>query len=507
MVKKSNLKIVFQYRGLLLVFLTLRNLALSLMRNFFLFFSLFFLSFSTQAKLTLPAILSDNMVLQQNSVVKLWGTSSLKKSVTVKVSWSSTWFQTWTKADGSWEIQLFTPAGSFQEHWIKISDAADQKNLQNVLIGEVWLCSGQSNMAMTYRGYRNQPIADAEQTISEANNVKGIRTFNVEKEASFTPKNSTGGVWLKASSSTLSDFSVVGYTYAQALQQELHVPIGFINSSYGGSTIEGWLNAATLEKHTDKPIDKNIPDSLSFLRQTVFFYNMIRPLRQFKIKGVLWYQGEGNSSKPDGYAQKLLDLIFLWRFTFADNNLPFYLVEIAPYLYDHPTAAAKLREAQSEVALSVPNCGIVSTIDLVPLQDAANIHPPQKKPIGSRLANLALSQTYMLPSENVNSPRFSHYEIQGNTCVLYFDNATTGLTGKTIDNQVFTGFEIADSTQRFTPVTAAIGPSPNSLVIEFPTQNFGQLKAIRYCFKNYEAGTVFNMAGLPLFPFRTDDWD
>jgi hypothetical protein len=163
-VKKSNLKIVFQYRGLLLVFLTLRNLALRLMRNFFLFFSLFFLSFTTQAKLTLPAILSDNMVLQQNSVVKLWGTSSLKKSVTVKVSWSSTWFQTWTKADGSWEIQLFTPAGSFQEHWIKISDAADQKNLQNVLIGEVWLCSGQSNMAMTYRGYKNQPITDAEQS-------------------------------------------------------------------------------------------------------------------------------------------------------------------------------------------------------------------------------------------------------------------------------------------------------------------------------------------------------
>ena len=477
-----------------------------MMRYFSLFLLLFWAS-AAFSKLGLPPILADNMVLQQNSTVKLWGTSSVKKSITVKVSWSSTWFQTWTKPDGTWEIQLFTPAGSFQEQWIKISDANDVKELKNILIGEVWLCSGQSNMAMTFRGYKNQPIADADQFIAEANNTQGIRTFNVEKEASFTPKKVGEGDWLSASSATLSNFSAVGYTYALELQKTLNVPIGIINSSYGGSTIEGWLNAATLEKHSTTPIDKSIPDSLSFLRQTVFFQNMIRPLRQYKIKGVLWYQGEGNTSRPNGYAQKLLDLIFLWRFTFSDYNLPFYLVEIAPYLYEHPTSAAKLRQAQSEVALSVPNCGIVSTIDLVPLQDASNIHPPQKKPIGTRLANLALSQTYMLPSENVNSPRFTHYEIQGNTCVLYFDNATTGLTGKTLDTNVFTGFEIADSTQRFTPVTAAIGPSPNSLVIEFPTQNFGQLKAIRYCFKNYEVGTVFNMAGLPLFPFRTDDWD
>ncbi len=477
------------------------------MRQILVFTTLLFWSLAAQAKLTLPAILSDNMVLQQNSVVKLWGTSTLKKSVTVKVSWSTTWFQTWTKADGSWEIQLFTHAGSFQEHWIKISDAADQKNLQNILIGEVWLCSGQSNMAMTYRGYKNQPIADADQTIAEAKNSVGIRTFNVEKEASFTPKNTAGGTWLNASSVTLPNFIVVGYSYAQELQKTLKVPIGIINSSYGGSTIEGWLNAATLEKFTDKPIDKNIPDSLSFLRQTVFFNNMIRPLRHYKIKGVLWYQGEANSEHPKGYSQKLQDLIFLWRFTFSDTNLPFYLVEIAPYRYDHPTSAAVLREEQSKVALSVPNCGMVCTSDLVPQSEANCIHPPYKKPIGIRLANLALVQTYDQPLENVNSPRFSHYEIQGNTCILYFEHAINGLVGKLPDNKIFTGFEIADASKQFVAITASAGPKPNTLAIELPTQNFGQLRAIRYCFKNYDAGTVFNQEGLPLFPFRTDDWE
>ena len=155
------------------------------------------------SKIVLPPILDDQMVLQQNSTVKLWGSSTLKKGITVKVSWSSTWFQTWTKPDGTWEIEIFTPAGSFQEHWLKISDANDVKELKNILIGEVWLCSGQSNMAMTFRGYKNQPIANADQFIAEANNTKGIRTFNVEKEASYTSSNTARGNWLNASSASL----------------------------------------------------------------------------------------------------------------------------------------------------------------------------------------------------------------------------------------------------------------------------------------------------------------
>jgi sialate O-acetylesterase len=477
-----------------------------MMRYFSLFLLLFWAS-AAFSKIVLPPILDDQMVLQQNSTIKLWGTSSLKKSITVKVSWSSTWFQTWTKPDGTWEIQLFTPAGSFQEQWIKISDANDVKELKNILIGEVWLCSGQSNMAMTFRGYKNQPIADADQFIAEANNTQGIRTFNVEKEASFTPKKVGEGNWLSASSATLSNFSVVGYTYALELQKTLKVPIGIINSSYGGSTIEGWLNAATLEKHSTTPIDKSVPDSLSFLRQTVFFQNMIRPLRQYKIKGVLWYQGEGNSSKPAGYAQKLQDLIFLWRFSFSDTELPFYLVEIAPHTYDHPTAAAELREAQSEVALSVPNCGIISTSDLVPLELAGNIHPPLKQPIGSRLANLALVQTYhqTLPAQAVYSPRLSHYEIVASQCILYFNNAPDGFLTNP-NNPYFEGFEIAEQAfpGRFIAVKAKPGPLPNTLLIDLPVNDFGTLSAIRYCFKNYAPASVFNSAGLPLFPFRTD---
>ncbi len=476
------------------------------MIRYFSLLLLLFWSAATFAKIGLPPILADDMVLQQSTTVKLWGTSSVKKSITVKVSWSSTWFQTWTKADGTWELQLFTPVGSFQEHWIKITDANDQKEIKNILIGEVWLCSGQSNMAMTFRGYKYQPIANAEQFISEANNIKGIRTFNVDKEASFTPKNVGEGKWLNVSSANLPIFSVVGYTYALELQKSLQVPVGIINSSFGGSTIEGWLNAATLEKHSSIPIDISIPDSVSFLRQTVFFQNMIRPLRQFKIKGVLWYQGEGNCSKPTGYAQKLQDLIFLWRYTFSDTELPFFLVEIAPYLYENQDLAAILREEQNKVAISVPNCGIISTSDLVPPEQAGNIHPPLKQPIGQRLANLALLQTYHhdLPAQQVYSPRFHHYEIKGQECILYFDNALDGFRTNP-SSPYYDGFEISERIlpEHFRAFQARPGLLPNTLVIDLPINDFGEPFAIRYCFKNYAKATVFNSAGLPLFPFRT----
>lgn len=472
-----------------------------------LFFCLLvFTSFQAAAKLQLAPILANNMVLQQNSTVKIWGSSTPNKVLTVKVSWTNTWFQTQAKPDGSFEVDLFTPAGSFQAQWIKISNGADQKQLQNILIGEVWLCSGQSNMAMTFRGYKNQPIADAQAIITDPVAHANIRTFNVEKEPSYTQKNTANGSWILFEGAERAQFSAVAYFYALQLQETLKVPVGLINSSYGGSTVEGWLNTGTLEKYPDTPLVKNIPDSLAHLRQSVFFNNMIRPLRNYKIKGVLWYQGEGNADQPQGYAQKLQDLIFLWRFTFSDTQLPFYLVEIAPFRYDHPTAAAVLREEQSKVALNVPNCGIISTSDLVPLSEANCIHPPLKKPIGTRLANVALNQTYhQVPAQAV-SPRFSHYKIEGNTCILYFDHAENGFLTPEQDKTIFTGFEIADASQKFISVVAKPGPTPNSLILALPAQNFGPLKSVRYCFKNYEAATVFNQAELPLFPFRTDDW-
>jgi sialate O-acetylesterase len=464
---------------------------------FFLLLSLIHLQL--QASIKLPMILSDNMVLQQKSVVKLWGTSTTKKNITVRVSWTNTLFSCVTKPDGAWEISIFTPKGTFEKQSIIISDGTPL-TLKNVLIGEVWLCAGQSNMAMTFSGYRNQPIANAKIEIEAAKEESGIRMFNVDKTASYAPTISAKGYWLLSNPKNLSSYSVVGYTYAQQLQKTLNCPIGIINSSFGGSTIEGWLNQSTVEKYMDYPYNANIPDSMSNLRPCVMFQGMIRPLRNYQIKGIVWYQGEGNVGRSATYAQKLQDLAYLWRFTFENPELPFYVVEIAPYLYESISEPAKIREAAFKATHNLENAGIVCTNDLVPSTEATCIHPPVKKPIGERLGNLSLLKTYRIDSIQGLSPEFDHLELHEDEVVLFFKNSYEGLQHEGI----ITGFEIGNSIHEFHLVNAEIGDNKSTIVI--PLEKGTSVHSVRYCFKNYQVGNVKNSAGLPLFPFRTDDW-
>lgn len=477
------------------------------MRRLLTFISILLCHSFFHAQIQLPSVWSSDMVLQQNSRIKLWGNSLPNKEITVTVSWSNTKFSSWTSNSGNFEVELFTPSGSFTAQQIKIRVGSETKELKNILIGEVWLCSGQSNMAMTFRGYKNQPVADAQETISDTTNRTSIRTFNANKEASYEYKSETKGEWIAFEGKSKINFSAVGYFFAQQLQDKLNVPIGIINSSFGGTYIEGWLNEETLKKYPEVSLKKDVADSVAYMRHAVFYYNMIRPLRNFKIKGVLWYQGESNTGAPKGYHQKLQDLIFLLRYSFSDLTLPFIVVEIAPYLYSNPTDAAKLREQQSQVALGVPNCGIISTSDLVPLQEANNIHPPLKKPIGERLAQLALNLSYPHLPKTPQSPRFNRYELEGSSCMLYFDFAEKGFSLVDSSQNGKSGFEVADSTKQFQAVSIMQGPVPNSLKLLLPERNFGMLQSIRYCFKNFEEGTVFNREGLPLFPFRTDNWE
>lgn len=457
-----------------------------------------FLSFS-RATIRLPEVLSDNMVLQQNSVIKLWGTSSVKKNVTVKVSWTNTVFSSTCKADGSFEISIFTPKGSFSKHNIILSDGTST-TLKNVLIGEVWFCAGQSNMAMTFSGYKNQPIANAKEAIAAAQEESGIRMYNVEKSASYAAVNPIKGTWLVSNPKNLPAFSVVAYFYALQLQQSLKVPVGIINSSYGGSTIEGWLNQGTVQKYKDYPYDTSIPDSLSQLRPTVMFQGMVRPYRNLRIRGFIWYQGEGNVGRSASYAQKLQDLAYLWRFTFDDANLPFYVVEIAPYLYESISEPAKIREAAFQATHILDHAGIVCTNDLVPLTEAGCIHPSNKQPIGERLGNLILQKNYGFDTIQAESPSFDHYELKGDSVILFFQNTYYGLQHE----GDISGFELGDEKHEFHSVAAKLGRTKNTIIIHLPKGS--SFHSLRYCFKNYQVGNVKNSSGLPLFPFRTDDW-
>ena len=460
----------------------------------------FLFGFMLNAKVVLPDILSDNMVIQQNSSIKLWGTAKAKTSVKIKVSWSTVPYTCRSEKNGQWQISIQTNAASFQKHTITISDGK-LITIQNVLIGEVWLCSGQSNMEMSFNGFKNQPIADANYYISNAKKESGIRMLNVVKSSSINSNSVGKGKWLESSPQNLPSFSATAYFFALRLQEQLKVPIGIINSSYGGSCIEGWLSPGNLERYTDFDFKQKIPDSMSWQRPNVMYQNMIKPFRNYVINGFVWYQGESNVERYATYAQKLQELVYLWRYTFDNADLPFYVVEIAPFLYGDLVQAAKLREAQFQGVNLMYNTGYVCTNDLVLESEATNIHPSQKKPIGDRLANLVLHDSYHFDTIHAYSPAFDQYCITNDSIVLHFKNSEQGFQFQ----QEFVGFEVADSTKSFISASASAGIDKNTLVIKMG--NGYVPLAVRYCFKNFQLGNVKSTYGLPLVPFRTDDWD
>ena len=460
----------------------------------------FLFGFMLNAKVVLPDMLSDNMVIQQNSSIKLWGTAKAKTSVKIKVSWSTVPYTCRSEKNGQWQISIQTNAASFQKHTITISDGK-LITIQNVLIGEVWLCSGQSNMEMSFNGFKNQPIADANYYISNAKKESGIRMLNVVKSSSINSNSVGKGKWLESSPQNLPSFSATAYFFALRLQEQLKVPIGIINSSYGGSCIEGWLSPGNLERYTDFDAKQKIPDSMSWQRPNVMYQNMLKPYRDYVINGFVWYQGESNVGRYGTYAQKLQELIYLWRYTFNNADLPFYVVEIAPFLYGDLDPAAKLREAQFQGVNLMYNTGYVCTNDLVLESEATNIHPSQKKPIGDRLANLVLHDSYHFDTIHAYSPSIDQYCITNDSIVLYFKNSEQGFQFQ----QEFVGFEVADSTKSFISASASLGIDKNTLVIKMG--NGYVPMAVRYCFKNFQLGNVKSTYGLPLVPFRTDDWD
>lgn len=460
----------------------------------------FLFGFMLNATVILPDVLGHNMVLQQNSSVILWGSANANTKITLKVSWSAPEYNCVSAKNGNWQISIPTCSASFTKQSITVSDGKSI-TLNNILIGEVWLCSGQSNMEMPLGGYKNEFVEEAADYMAVASDESGIRMFNVVKSASVKGDNSGKGSWLESNKQNFSSLSATAYFFALRLSKNLQVPIGIINASYGGSSIEGWLHPGAVEKYNDFEFKQGFPDSMRWMRPYVMYQNMIKPLSNYIINGFVWYQGESNVGRFASYAQKLQDLVYLWRFTFHNPDLPFYVVEIAPYQYDKTSQAAKLREAQLKGINLIANSGFVCTNDLVYDKEITIIHPSQKKPIGDRVANLVLHNNYGYDSIKANSPSLSKFSISSDSIILTFDNNYDGFLAQ----QELVGFEIADSSQVFRKAEAFFGEANNTISIKFE-KGFRPL-AVRYCFNNFQVGNVKNSAGLPLIPFRTDEWD
>jgi sialate O-acetylesterase len=449
-----------------------------------------------KAEISLPAIFGDHMVLQQQTDAMIWGFASPNKTVKLTASWSKRNYTTQSDANGKWELRIATPAagGPFQ---ITITDGKPL-TLSDILIGEVWVCSGQSNMQMPMKGYYNQPILGANEAIATSAN-RTIRLFTVERDKSLAEKDDFTGDWKACLPENVVDFSATAYFFGRMVNQALDVPVGLICSSWGGTRIEPWISANGLEDFDWVSLpDKDQQGDFSQQTPTVLFNAMIAPMAGYGIRGALWYQGESNRNEPQRYEQLMPGLIKNWRAEWGIADLPFYYVQIAPY--DYGTAglnSAYLREAQLKASTAIDNTGMACVMDA---GERNNIHPANKEAAGERLAYWALANTYGQKGIEYSGPVLKEMKVEGSLVKLTFDHAKNGLT--TFGTEL-THFMVAGENKQFFPAQALItreGITLSSAHVQAPV-------AVRYAFDDFVVGELYNTEGLPASSFRTDDWE
>jgi sialate O-acetylesterase len=462
------------------------------------------------AKVTLPALVGDNMVLQQQSNVKVWGWSGPNASIEVTSSWG---IKGAAKSDkeGNWCVTIATPAASFTPYTITVSDG-EPVTINNILIGEVWLCSGQSNMEMTFTGVWGSPVIGANQTITESGLYPNLRLFTVKKNSATTPQKDCHGTWRISSPAATKAFSAIGYLYGLQLHKILNVPVGIINATWGGTIIEAWMDAESQKLFNDVDLNSLYDEKFPVFGKPISCYNgMIAPLVNYSLRGFLWYQGESNVPRYSTYADKMVALIKFWRTLWADDNMPFFYTEIAPYNYaanrldltEAQINAALLREQQARVIGMINNVGMVCTNDLVYPYERDEIHPSNKLEVAKRFIYWALHNTYGFGDVlSVIGPQYKSMKVDKGKAILSF----TGIDGEgiMIKGDIF-GFEIAGIDHVFYPAKAN-KVFPNVAELTVFSDKVTEPVAVRYCFKNFLLGNVSNVYGQPLVPFRTDNW-
>lgn len=455
---------------------------------------------AAQAKVTLPSLFGDNMVLQQQQHVRIWGNSD-KKEVILKASWGGEPVRA-VVHDGRWEAQLPTPAGSCQPQTLTLNDADSQLILSNVLIGELWICSGQSNMSMPIRGYTGQPVEESMRTALESPRYRNqIRMITLPRRDADTPQRDFEGKWEVPTPQTTLRMSAAAYFFARALTDVLNVPVGIVAASWGGSKIEAWMDSETLTKMGYDVQKINADSTIDPRAKCTKLYNgLIAPLAGCTARGFLWYQGESNRKQSATYAQLMLELVSFWRLEWDDtkSEMPFLYVQIAPYAYDQAEATdgVQVMEAQRDALVLIPNSAMIATTDL---GDKDCIHPAAKRPVGERLALEALNRVYGMRIPDAGGVTIDHVEYQDGKAVLTFNNARYGLIPQ---GEPIPGFELAGKDGVFHPATAVIVHSKP--MVEVSCEQVPEPVKVRYAFHNYTPTTLSNTLGIPAFPFRTD---
>jgi len=502
-------------------------------------FSFLFPPSFCDADIKLPALISDNMVLQQDSNAPIWGWAEPSEQIKITLA-DLPPVETVADKTGKWLVKIKIPkAGGPCEMVVR------GKNIllvKNIMFGEVWVCSGQSNMEMpiAYRATYFTGILDYEKEIFQTNYPQ-IRLFKVEKKTAQGVQHDCCGSWVQCSPATAADFSAVAFFFGKDIHKKLSVPIGLIQTAWGGTSVESWMKKQVLESDSDfEPILKRFDEAVAnypqavqeylqkmkewkdasrlaeaqkqkppmepflplgpthFRAPSVLYNAMIAPLMPYSIRGVIWYQGESNAERPYQYRKLFPAMIKNWRDDWGQGDFPFYYVQIAPFSYKNwsrPIYTPELREAQL-MALSLPNTGMAVTMDIGDLND---VHPRNKQDVGRRLALWALAKTYGQTGIVYSGPIYKSMKIEGNKIRLYFDHTGTGLMAK---DGPLREFIIAGEDKKFFDAKAVI----NGDTVVVSSGKVPKPVAVRYGWSNIAQPNLFNKEGLPASPFRTDDW-
>lgn len=450
---------------------------------------------------------SDGMVLQQNTEALVWGHGDSGKTVKVRTSWDRNTYSAVVGEDDVWRIYVSTPAASYAHHSISVKSGHEMYTIQDILVGEVWVASGQSNMEMPLRGFFNCPVEDANSVIASPAGADKVRMFTVGINPQIEPASDvaiTRG-WEKAIPESVAEMSATAYFFAEQLNRTLDVPVGILALPRGGARVESWLPRSTVESFgTEDCTPGVISDEPEYTRAYVMYNGMEQPVKGYTAKGFIWYQGCSNVGKEEEFVPRMTELVRQWRDDWGDhdNQMPFYQVEIAPYHYDGGQSgkAADLRAAQHEAAAVIPNGGIVCTNDLVHPYEYSNIHPCRKQPVGQRLAYLALHRDYGFDRIACYAPEaVSISRDPGNPSMLLVKlaNCSNGIDR----NHGIDSLEIAGEDGEFHPVSDVYMLSPDC-ELQVMSPDVAYPVAVRYGWGDFCPGNLHNVDGLPVVPFN-----
>ncbi len=464
---------------------------------------LFFLTLiilAIEAKnLKVAGIFGNNMVLQQKTKTPVWGWADIGTTVIVTSSWNGKSYSVKAGKDGVWKAMIETPEAGGP--YMLTVTADETINFNDVYIGEVWLASGQSNMAMQLKECYESTKAIL------ASGKSNIHFVNVPPLGSYRPLTDVKADWVSAAPENVGECSAVAWYFAHFIQKNLDIPVGIINASFGGSIVETWMSRETCSTLGDISVPELSDGTTGWVANipTTMYNGMLNPIIGYGMQGCIWYQGESNVYNVSQYSDRLVAMVAEWRDKWG-KDFPFYYTQIAPFNYttwnvpsevgEH--VGAYLRDEQRKCVDRIKNSGMAVILDV---GEVEQIHPVRKEKVGERLGLMALSEVYGLKGFEYKSPVYDKMEIEGDKAVIYFKDLYFGLTsyGKKLSL-----FEVADDSRVFHPAEAYVDEERDVVVVY--SKYVKEPKAVRYAFKNYVEPELFSLSGLPVSSFRTDNW-